>query len=219
VRIAATKLEVDSTELATILADPAYLDSTGFKKEALLSLFIPNTYQFKWSTSTKAFLKRMQKEYNKFWTPERKAKASAKKLSVQEVATLASIVDQETNQADEMDMVAGVYLNRLKKDWPLQADPTVKFALQDFGLRRILNKHLEYDSPYNTYKYPGLPPGPICIPSMQALNGVLDATDHKYMFFCAKPDGSGYHSFAQTLKEHNRNAKEYHKMLNKRKIK
>ena len=161
----------------------------------------------------------MQQEYDKFWNDERLAKAKKLDMTPTEVSTLASIVCKESNKTDEMPRIAGVYLNRLKNNWLLQADPTLIFALNDFDIKRVLNVHKEVESPYNTYKYAGLPPGPICIPSLVAINSVLDAEKHNYFYFCAKEDFSGYHNFAKTLTEHNRNAIKYQQALNKRGIK
>ena len=157
----------------------------------------------------------MRQESDKFWT-SRDAKLSRSGLTRQQAYILASIVYEETKRKNEMPRVAGVYVNRLKRGMPLQADPTC--AVGDFALRRVLNRHLEVDSPYNTYKYPGLPPGPICMPSIDALDGVVDFENHDYLYFCAKDDLSGAHAFARTLAEHNRNAQAYARALNRRGI-
>ncbi len=219
ISLVSSKLEVDSTNLAELLSDSIYLAQKGFTPENVITIFISDTYRFNWNTDEKTFFERMLKEYRKFWNETRLNKAKKQELTAHEVINLASIVEEETAKHDEMPRVAGVYLNRLKKGWALQADPTVKFAVGDFALKRILNKHLAIDSPYNTYKYTGLPPGPIRIPSKKALESVLNPEEHKYMYFCAKEDFSGYHNFAKTLREHNLNAKRYHKALNKLKIK
>ena len=174
---------------------------------------MPNTYEFYWNTNAEKFVEKMKGEYDKFWNAERQDKAKSKGLSPIQVSTLASIVDKETNKTDEMARIAGVYLNRLRNGWLLQADPTLVFAVGDFGLKRVLNIHKEVESPYNTYKYRGLPPGPICIPSLAAINSVLYAENHNYYYFCAKDDFSGYHVFAKTLTEHNRNAERYQRAL------
>jgi UPF0755 protein len=160
----------------------------------------------------------MFREYDRFWTDARNDKRQQWGLNRLEVMILASIVEEETNRNDEKADVAGVYLNRIRKGWPLEADPTVKFAVGDFTLRRILNKHLQTDSPYNTYLYPGLPPGPICTPSIPSIDAVLNGNRHDYMFFCAKIDGSGYHHFSQTLAEHEAYARQYREMLNRQGI-
>ena len=160
----------------------------------------------------------MEAEYDIFWNETRLQKAQAKNLTPREVSILASIIDKETTKTSEMPTIAGVYLNRLRKNWPLQADPTLVYALGDYNIRRVLDVHKNIDSPYNTYKYAGLPPGPICIPSIAAIDAVLNAENHKYFYFCAKDDLSGYHVFAKTITEHNRNAEKYRKALNKNKI-
>jgi UPF0755 protein len=181
-------------------------------------MFIPNTYEMWWTSDAYEFTGRMKKEYDRFWKGPRAEKAGDLGLSRQEVVILASIVEKETEKDDEKPVIAGVYLNRLKKGWPLQADPTLKFALGDFEIKRVLNVHKEVDSPYNTYTHTGLPPGPICIPSIASIDAVLDYRRHDYMFFCARADRSGYHAFARTLKEHNRNAKAYQKALDEQGI-
>ena len=162
---------------------------------------------------------RMLKEHDLFWNKNRRAKAKAIGLTIEEVATLASIVDEETNNNEEKPIVAGLYINRLKRGMPLQADPTIKFALGDFGRKRILSKDLEIEHPYNTYKHKGLPPGPIRIPSIQGIESVLNHAKHNYIYMCAKEDFSGTHNFATTLSEHNANARRYQQALNKLKIK
>ena len=161
----------------------------------------------------------MKREYNNYWNQKRISKAQAIGLTPLQVSTLASIVDEETANNAEKPVVAGLYINRLKKGMLLQADPTVKFALQDFTLKRILLKHLSIDSPYNTYKYAGLPPGPIRIPSVQGLESVLNYARHNYLYMCAKEDFSGTHNFAVTHSQHIVNAKLYQRELNRRKIK
>ena len=211
-------LETDSAEFAAYYADSGLPARYGFEAVSFTSMFIPNTYEFFWNTSPEAFTDRMKKEYDKFWEGERDRKAGKLGMTRAEVVTLASIVDEETLYDDENSMVAGVYLNRLEKGIPLQADPTLKFALGDFSMKRILNEDKKADSPYNTYKYKGLPPGPISIPSVSAIDGVLNYKKHNYLYFCAKADFSGYHAFARTLSEHNNNAREYQKALNRNKI-
>ena len=181
-------------------------------------MFIPNTYEMYWNSSADDFIRRMKKESDRFWK-SRDAKLARTGLSRDEATTLASIVYEETKRKDEMPVVAGVYINRLKRGMPLQADPTVKFAVGDFSIKRVLYAHLDVDSPYNTYKYSGLPPGPICMPSIAAIDAVLDYADHDYLYFCAKDDLSGAHNFAKTLADHNRNAAAYARALNRLKIK
>lgn len=217
-RAVSNQLMIDSTEIATLLYNPAYIEKMGYTKESLYCLFIPNTYEVYWNISADDFLNRMQREHERFWTAERKEKAAAQGLTIEQVCTLASIVDEETNDNAEKPTVAGLYLNRLKRGIPLQADPTVKFALGDFEIRRVTFKDLETDSPYNTYKYAGLPPGPIRIPTIKAIESVLDPHKHNYLYMCAKEDFSGSHNFAVTLAEHNRNAQKYQQALNQRRI-
>lgn len=214
----AEQLMIDSAEIATRLYDPDYCRQLGYTPDNIVSLFLPNTYEVYWNISADELFKRMGKEHDSFWTQARKDRAQAIGLTPDEVSTLASIVEEETNDKAEMPVVAGLYLNRLRKGMPLQADPTVKFAMQDFTLRRILTKHLLTESPYNTYKHPGLPPGPIRIPSVAGLESVLNYTRHHYLYMCAKEDFSGTHNFARTLAEHQRNAQRYRQALNKRKI-
>lgn len=214
-----TQIEADSAALARIFTDMATIQSLGLTPETMISVIIPNTYEMYWNVSPKEFLDRMKKEYDIFWSTQgRKDKCAAKGLSPQECATLASIVEKESNLDREKPVIAGVYLNRLERDIPLQADPTVVFAVDDFNIRRVLNKHLEYDSPYNTYKYPGLPPGPICLPSIASIDAVLNASRHDYLFFCAKPGYSSEHAFARTNREHEQNASRYRAWLNSENI-
>lgn len=215
----ARQLDADSAELMRALTDPQLAREVGTDSLQLFSLFIPNTYEFYWTVSPEDFVRRMRKEYDRFWTPERDAARRRSGLSRDEVLTLASIVTEETNKADEMPRVAGVYINRLRKGMPLQADPTVKYALQDFSLRRILHKHLRTPSPYNTYLNKGLPPSSIAMPSVAAIDGVLNFENHDYLFFCARPTFDGYHSFARTYGEHLANARAYSAELNRRNIK
>ncbi len=211
---AARFIQADSTGIVRLFNDKKYIADKGYNKQTLMSLFIPNTYDFYWGTEPEDFIDRMEKEHAKFWKKDgRTKKAKALKLSKEEVYTLASIVERETNKNDEKKRIAGVYLNRLRQGILLQADPTVVFANQDFGIRRVLNKHTAIDSPYNTYKYAGLPPGPISMASIASLDAVLNAEKHDYIFFCAKPDESGYHAFAKTLRGHNENARIYRKWL------
>ncbi len=181
-------------------------------------MFLPNTYEMYYTTTPEQFTDRMYKEYQRFWTVARKQKAERLGYTPQQISALAAIVDEETNKNDEKARIAGVYLNRLRRGIPLQADPTLKFAAGDFSLKRILNKHKEIDSPYNTYKYAGLPPAPIRQPSITAIDAVLNAEKHDFLYFCAKADFSGYHAFARTLAEHNNNARKYHNELNRRGI-
>ena len=213
------QLMADSASLASLFNDPEALKAYETRPEMLVSLFVPDTYEVYWTITPEALLKRMAKEYKAYWTAERKALAEQQGLTPDEVAVLASIVDKETTNVDEMPMVAGMYLNRLRTNMLLQADPTVKFALGNFALRRIYNSHLACDNPYNTYKYTGLPPGPICVPSPQAINAVLHPAQHNYLYMCAKEDFSSAHNFAATYAEHLANARRYQQALNQRNIK
>lgn len=216
--IISRQLMVDSTELAAY-THPIALSCFGYSEATAPALFIPDTYEVYWDITAEKFFEKMASWNRKFWNDDRKAKAKAAGLTPTEVSALASIVDEETANADEMPIVAGLYINRLKRGIPLQADPTVKFALGDPTRKRILNKDLEVNSPYNTYKHAGLPPGPIRIPSKQAIESVLNYAKHDYLYMCAKEDFSGTHNFAKTLSEHNANAKKYQNALNKLKIK
>lgn len=210
-------LEADSIGLWAAMQDPEILSSLELNQESLTSLFIPNTYELYWNTSPEEFLKRMKREYDKFWNSnQRREKAEKLDMDINEVYTLASIVEKETLRNDEKTRMAGVYLNRLKTGMLLQADPTAVFATRDFGTPRVLDYHTNFDSPYNTYKYPGLPPGPISMASISSIDAVLNAEDHDYLFFCAIGDGSGYHAFAKTLSQHNQNAVRYRNNLRKR---
>lgn len=213
------QLDADSTAWMAALTSKQLAGEVGFDSVTLFSMFIPDTYEFYWTVSPQDFVHRMKREYDRFWTPERDARRQRSGLSRLEVMTLASIVYEETRKTDEMPRIAGVYINRLRRGIPLQADPTVKYAMQDFALRRILYKHLKYPSPYNTYVNKGLPPSPICMPGKNAIEAVLDFEKHDYIFFCARPTFDGYHNFARTLSEHNRNARAYSAELNRRKIK
>jgi UPF0755 protein len=212
------QLMLTEEELLACLCDEACCESCGFDTATILSMFIPDTYEVYWNVSADKLIERMRREYDAFWTVERREKASNMCLSPVEVSILASIVEEETAAADEYPVVAGLYLNRLIKGMPLQADPTVKYAVGDFALRRILNKHLTVESPYNTYMYEGLPPGPIRIPSIRGIDAVLNYTHHHFLYMCAKEDFSGRHSFAATLPEHERNADRYRAELNRRGI-
>lgn len=210
-------IEADSLELLSHLSNSQLPEKYGFTQESFLGMFIPDTYEFYWSSSAMDFTNRMAREYEKFWE-KRDKKLGKLEMTREEVSTLASIVDEETTHDDENKKVAGLYINRLERGIPLQADPTLKFALGDFSVKRILNEDKEIDSPYNTYTNKGLPPGPIRIPSVSAIDGVLDYENHNYIFMCAKSDFSGYHAFARTLRQHNRNAAEYQRELNKKGI-
>lgn len=212
-------IEPDSAALMAAFTNDSLLASLGVTRETLMTLFIPNTYEFFWNTSPEGFLERMKKEHDRFWKKnDRLAKAEKLGLTPAEVYTLASIVEKETLRNDEKPRIAGVYLNRLRRGMLLQADPTVVFATRDFDTPRVLERHLKFDSPYNTYMYPGLPPGPIAMASISSIDAVLDAEQHDYIFFCARGDGSGYHEFARTLAGHNRNVARYRQNLRKRNL-
>lgn len=212
------QIEPDSSSIIRLLNDSIFITDLGFNANTIPTLFIPNTYEVFWNVGPQDFINRMLREYNNFWNSERKAQAELLKMSIQEVVVLASILEQETQKNDEKNMIASVYLNRLREGWLLQADPTLVYALGDFSIKRVLNAHKEIDSPYNTYKYRGLPPGPICIPSISSIDAVLINEQHDYMYFCARDDLSGYHVFAKTNRQHNRNAEKYRNALNKLRI-
>ena len=218
VRLVSKNLEADSAQLYALLNDDTFLSEFGLDDNTAMAAILPDTYEFWWNTSADKALRKLAKYYTDYWTEERKQKAAAKNLTPQQVVTLASIVDEETNKNDEKGNMASVYLNRLKTGMPLQADPTVKFAVGDFTIRRIGGAHLQNPSPYNTYKYKGLPPGPICTPSKKSIEAVLNAPETKYIYFCAKEDFSGYHRFASNYNEHMQNARLYQKALNERNI-
>jgi len=213
------KLMKDSIDFAEAFHNDSIVKALGYDSTTMVCLIIPNTYEMYWNVTEQKFIDRMKKEHDKFWDNARKAKAEAAGLTPVEVTTLASIVDAETTNNGEKPMVAGMYINRLKQDMPLQADPTVVFAIGDFSKRRIYLKDLSYNSPYNTYINTGLPPGPIRIPTVAGVEAVLNYAHHDYLYMCAKEDFSGTHNFAATYKEHLQNAAKYSKALNERNIK
>lgn len=202
-------IEPDSLQLLQKFRDPAIQEKYGFTESTFHCMFIPNTYEFYWTTTADQFLERMSMEYKRFWNEDRRKKAAALGLTPEEVMTVASIVQEESNKKDEKPIIAGLYLNRLKRGMPLQADPTVKFALANFRIKRVLKNHLAVDSPYNTYKYAGLPPGPINFPEISSIESVLNAAKTPYIYMCARQDFSGYHNFAKNLSAHNENARRY----------
>lgn len=209
------QLQPDSVAFQQVIMSdttPAYY---GFTPEGFIGMFIPNTYQMYWTSTPQMFLDRMKREYDNFWTGERDRKREELGLTRSEVSTIASIVYEETKKTDEMPRVAGVYLNRLRIGMPLEADPTVIFAMGDFTIKRVLTAYTKVDHPYNTYRNTGIPPGPICMPPVTAIDAVLGYEHHDYLFFCAKPDFSGYHSFARNLREHNRNSQLWRDALNR----
>ncbi|RXK52166.1 endolytic transglycosylase MltG [Aquirufa rosea] len=213
------QLPFDSTFILKQLDSNAYLSQYGFNKETVPCLFIPNTYEILWTSSFDSFMLKMNKEYKKFWNTDRQTQAEKLALSPTEVGILASIVEGESKKSDEQARIAGVYWNRLKTGMPLQADPTIVFAWKDFTIKRVTGKYTAINSPYNTYRLSGLPPGPISIPSPQVMDKVLNLEKHSYLYFCAKEDFSGYHSFATSYEEHMQNAKRYQNALDALKIK
>lgn len=212
------RIMADSVSVAKAMTNRSLLEEIGVPDTTMAYRLIPNTYEVYWTIAPEDLVKKLEEEYRAFWTERRKEKAKGLGLTPYEVSILASIVEEESTMTDEYPLIAGLYLNRLRLGIPLQADPTVKFALRDFGLKRILQGHLSVDSPYNTYKYRGLPPGPIRIPSLQAIEGVLGAQKHKFLYMVAKPDFSGYHDFSETLSEHALKASRYRQALNERGI-
>lgn len=215
----ATRLEADSASLADAFTDSLLLSEAGVPPAGLFTLIVPDTYEIYWTVKPEDFLRRMKREYDRFWTAERDAKADAQGLTRDEVFTLASIVERETANEAEKPVIAGLYLNRLRRGMKLQADPTVKYAVGDFTLRRILLRHLQTPSPYNTYLNAGLPPSPISLPSKSSIVSVLNAASHDYLYMCAKEDFSGTHNFAATFAEHQKNASRYVAALNARGVK
>jgi UPF0755 protein len=212
-------IELDSITIINALNSDAIAQKYGFDQLSFYTLFIPDTYEVYWNMSLNTLLKRMKKEYNNFWNAERRTKADAIGLSPGEVTILASIVQSEQLQhPDERPTIAGLYLNRLKKGMALQSDPTLIYAIGDFSINRVLNKDKEIDSPYNTYMYAGLPPGPIYLPDKSSINAVLNADSNRYLYMCAKPDHSGYHAFATSLRQHNNNARKYQRWISKQGI-
>lgn len=218
------QIEADSLSFLNSF-DSEFFSNKGFNKENILSMYIPNSYNFFWNTNAERFNERMFEEYTRFWGDNNRVeKANKLKLSKKEVIILASIVNEESKENSELPRIAGVYLNRLKDNWKLQADPTVKFAAYKLDqykntiIRRVLNKHLRINSPYNTYRNYGLPPGIISMPSIQAVDAVLNYEKHNYYFFAADPKRPGFHSFARSLSEHKKNARLFHKDLNKKGI-
>lgn len=213
-----SQLEIDSAELASRLTDSAFCAQMGYTVETIPALFIPNSYEMYWDVSVEDFFARMQKEHSRFWKGKRTERAKEIGFSPLEVSILASIVDSETNYTPEKPQVAGLYINRLRKGMKLQSDPTVIFALRDFSIRRVGGRHLSVASPYNTYRYVGLPPGPIRIASITGMDAVLNYDHHPYIYMCAKEDFSGSHNFAVTWAEHRANALRYQQALNQRNI-
>lgn len=206
-------IEIDSNAFKTALEEYVSNNTEGFNKETIISMFIPNTYEVYYTISAEDLIIKINREYHVFWNDDNLKKATEIGLTPLEVSTLASIVQAEARMDNESKIIAGLYMNRLKQGIPLQADPTLVFAAGDFTIKRVLNEHKEIDSPYNTYKYNGLPPGPINLPTIHSLNAVLNYAQHDYIFMCAKEDFSGYHNFTASLREHNENARRYQRQL------
>jgi UPF0755 protein len=209
------QIEADSTSLLLSFRDTARMKSLGFTPDQWRAMFIPNTYSFFWNTSADQFLERMKKEFDNFWTGARADRLKELGMDKFQLITLAAIVQEETFKTEDMPIVAGVYMNRLRKGMRLQADPTVIFALGDYSIRRVLRTHLKVDSPYNTYRNAGLPPGPIRMPSIQAIDACLNFQNHDFIYFCAKEDFSGYSVFSKSYTEHLANARRYQRALSK----
>lgn len=218
IRMLDANLEPDSTTFQQLLQDPSFTAEYGLDTNTVMALILPDTYEFFWNTSANNTLKTIGKNYKRFWDTGKVQQAMAQGLTPAKATIIASIVDEETNKSEDKPKIASVYLNRLRIGMPLQADPTVKFAIGDFAIRRVTGKMLEVNSLYNTYKYPGLPPGPICTPSFSSINAVLTAPKTTYLYFCAKEDFSGYSVFASTFEQQIRNARAYQRALNARGI-
>ena len=220
----AQQIEADSTSILQAMSNSDFLSANNFTKKSALGMYIPNSYEFYWNTSAEKFRSKMLREYKRFWNNSRTEKAKKLNLSKKEVITLASIVQKETAQKSERPIVAGLYLNRLKNNWPLQADPTVIYSIkelkgQDFVVKRVLSRDLKITSPYNTYQNTGLPPTLIAMPDISAIDAVLNYKKHKYFYMCASVDKIGFHDFASSLTQHNRNAAKYQRWINKQGIK
>jgi len=220
----ANQIEADSLSLVNSFEDNSFIEKNGFTDATILGMYLPNSYEFFWNTSAEGFRERMFKEYNKFWNSSRLEKAKQISMTRDQVMALASIVYEESKQHLEQPKIAGVYINRLKNKWPLDADPTIKFAAYQLPkykntiIRRVLNVHKKIDSPYNTYMYGGLPPGLITMPDISAIDAVLNYEKHNYFFFAADAKKPGYHKFAKTLSQHNQNAREYQRYLSQQGI-
>lgn len=218
IRKISKQLEADSNELKTLFSDNDFLKQYEIDSNQIQCLIIPDTYEFKWNTDAKKVIEKLAKGASKFWNDERITKAKNMNMTKAQVVSMASIVEEETNIKEDKYKIASTYLNRIRIGMPLQADPTCKFAVGDFGLKRILKIHTEINSPYNTYKNQGLPPGPICTPSKETIDAVLDAPKTDYIYFCAREDFKGYSNFASSYAEHQANAKKYQEALNNRGI-
>ncbi len=216
--VIASQLELDSASIINVMLDNEIMHALGFNTLTGKLMFIPNTYQVFWTISPEQLVERMHREYLNYWNSARLQQADHIGLTPIETGILASIVQSETSKPEEFARIAGVYINRLNRNIPLQADPTVIYAMGDFTITRVLNHHLQYDSPYNTYLYSGLPPGPITLPEPRVIDAVLNYEEHDYLYFCALDDLSGYHAFARTYSEHLVNARRYRQALNQRRI-
>lgn len=220
----AFQIDADSTSLVSAMRDDVFNSKHGFSSATQLGMYIPNSYEVFWNTNAEKFRERMLSEYESFWTDSRASKAEALGMTKNEVMTLASIVYEESKQKNEQPTIAGVYINRLKNNWLLQADPTLKFAAYKIPrykntiIKRVLNEHKEIESPYNTYKNTGLPPGLISMPDISAIDSVLNYEKHSFFYFAADASNPGFHKFAKTLKQHNNNAREYQNYLSKQGI-
>ncbi|WP_233897735.1 endolytic transglycosylase MltG [Tenacibaculum piscium] len=217
------QIEADSSDLLQQMMNEKFLSENNFNEKSALGMYIPNSYEFYWNTSAEKFRDKMLTEYKRFWNSERLEKARKLNLSKKEVSTLASIVQKETAQKSERPIVAGLYLNRLQNNWPLQADPTVIYCVKqlkgdDFDIKRVLTKDLEIESPYNTYKNIGLPPALIAMPDVSAIDAVLNHQKHNYYYMCASVEKIGFHEFANSLAQHNRNAVKYQNWIHKKGI-
>ncbi len=215
--VVAKKIEPDSIEILALFNDASLIEEYGFKPETIISMILPDTYEMYWNTDAKGFFSKMKGEYDIYWAKHTE-RVNTLDMSPAEISTLASIVEKESNSTSERPIIAGVYLNRLEQGVKLQADPTVVFGIGDFTIRRVLNRHLAQDTPYNTYLHEGLPPGPICMPSKSSIEAVLHAEEHDYLFFCAKPGYNAGHAFAVDNRQHERNASVYRKWLNQERI-
>jgi UPF0755 protein len=211
-------LEIDATDFKKLLDDKEFVSRYGFDPDNVMAMFIPNTYEVYWTVTPQGLFERMYKEYQQFWNARRRSQARRLKHAPLEIAILASIVQSETNKLEEAPLIAGVYINRLRKNMPLQSCPTLLYILGDPSVKRVLNKHKTLDSPYNTYKYGGLPPGPISLPTIAMIDAVLNSPSSDYLYFSAKEDFSGYHYFTRSFKEHLRHARRYQKALNQARV-
>lgn len=219
IRKISKQLEADSNELKKLFSDNEFLKQYEIDSNQIQCLIIPDTYEFKWNTNAKKTIEKLAKGSASFWNEERLAKVKKLNMSKAQIVTMASIVEEETNIKEDKYKIASTYLNRIKLNMPLQADPTCKFAVGDFTIKRVLKIHTQTNSPYNTYQIKGLPPGPICTPSKESIDAVLDAPKTDYIYFCAREDLKGYSNFATNYQEHQANAKKYQEALNKRGIK